>query len=256
MKQYFNPEAVLTTLERLMSALPLTLIIAAVSLAAGMLLAAPIASARMKRHSLQSWLAAFFVSFIRGTPALVQLFLIFFGLPEFLKIFGLNITGWDKRVFAAITFTLFSSAFLSEVYRSAYLAVDQGQMEAALSIGMTKFQALMRILFPQALIIALPNIGNQAIGMVKETSLMFTIGIADLMGIANRIVSDSYGLINMEAFIAVGLIYCVLCVIIGQALKLLEVTVGKWCGVRIEKPNDRRGKFASLTGFRRGADGL
>jgi amine acid ABC transporter, permease protein, 3-TM region, His/Glu/Gln/Arg/opine family len=218
----FNPEYIVKVFPKLLEALPLTLLIVILSLAFGLLLALLLTAAKLGSSRILRILATWYISFIRGTPPLVQLFLVFYGLPQVLKGIGIDINSWDKVVFAIITFSLNGAAFLSEIMRSAYQAVDRGQQEAAFSVGMTPFQAFRRVMLPQAFAIALPNLGNSAISLLKETSLAFTIGVVDVMGRAQVISIRSNGVNQLELFIAVALLYWALCFIIEKAVALLE----------------------------------
>jgi L-cystine transport system permease protein len=218
----FNPGYILQVIPNLLKALPLTLLIVVLSLVFGLLLALLLTVARLGTSRVLRTLATWYISFIRGTPSLVQLFLVFYGLPQMLKLIGIDINGWDKVVFAIITFSLNGAAYLSEIMRSSYLAVDRGQQEAAFSVGMNMMQSLRRIVFPQALVIALPNLGNSAISLLKETSLAFTIGVFDLMGRAQMISIRNNGVNQLELFIAVSLVYWVLCFGIERGIALME----------------------------------
>ncbi|BBI33306.1 amino acid ABC transporter permease [Cohnella abietis] len=218
----FNPEYILEVIPKLLKALPFTLVIVALSLAFGLLLALLLTAARLGSSRILRLLATWYISFIRGTPALVQLFLVFYGLPQVVKLIGIDINSWDKAIFAIITFSLNGSAFLSEIMRSSYLAVDRGQQEAAFSVGMTSMQAFRRIMLPQAFAVALPNLGNSAISLIKETSLAFTIGVVDIMGRAQIISIRSNGVNQLELYIAIALIYWVLCYGIEKGVARLE----------------------------------
>lgn len=218
----FNPGYILQVIPNLLKALPLTLLIVILSLAFGLLLALLLTVAKLGTSRVLRTLATWYISFIRGTPSLVQLFLVFYGLPQMLKLIGIDINGWDKVVFAIITFSLNGAAYLSEIMRSSYLAVDRGQQEAAFSVGMNMMQSLWRIVFPQALAIALPNLGNSAISLLKETSLAFTIGVFDLMGRAQMISIRNNGVNQLELFIAISLVYWVLCFGIERGIAFME----------------------------------
>lgn len=222
MSTTFNPGYILEVIPNLLKALPMTIVVVVLSLLFGMLLALLLTAAKLGSSRILRTLATWYISFIRGTPALVQLFLVFYGLPQVLKVIGIDINGWDKVVFAIITFSLNGSAFLSEIMRSTYLAVDRGQQEAAYSVGMTWWQAFRRIIFPQAFAIALPNLGNSAISLLKETSLAFTIGVVDIMGRAQIISIRSNGVSQLELFIAVSLLYWVMCFGIEKGVAVME----------------------------------
>ena len=122
-----------------------------------------------------------YISFIRGTPILVQLFLVFYGIPALLKLIHIDVTRMDAMYFVIITYT-FSNAAFAEIFRATILTVDRGQMEAAYSVGLSGSQAFMRIVFPQAIRVAFPNIANTMISSLKDTSLAFSIGVMDMVG--------------------------------------------------------------------------
>ena len=115
------------------------------------------------------------------------------------------------------------SAYMSETFRAAILSVEKGQMEAAISVGMTKWQAMKRIVLPQAFVIALPNFGNSFIGLIKDTSLAFVVSIVELMGKAKIV--GAQGLNFFEVYIVVALIYWGVCIIVEKLLAILEKKV-------------------------------
>lgn len=204
--------------------LPITLVMMVLSLFFGILLGLVVAIIRIRKRPISYAIATFYLSFTRCTPALVQLFLIFYGLPQLLMLINININGWDRVIFVIITFSLHSAAFLSEVIRSSYLAVGNNQMEAAYSIGMSYGQALKRIILPQAFGIALPNIGNSLIMLLKETSLAFTIGIVDIMGQVRIILGNTYDANMFQIYIIISLIYWIICIAIEKGISYMEKT--------------------------------
>jgi L-cystine transport system permease protein len=167
-------------------------------------------------------LAVGYTALIRGTPVLLQLFLIFYGVPPLLALAGVDINGWSKTTFAIITFTLNNAAYLSEDMRAAYRSVDTGQLEAALSVGMGRGTALFRILIPQAVTVFIPNLGNSVAALLKDTSIVFTIGVFDLMGKAKLVSAQSFGSKQLEIYIAVSLIYWVCVILIDAAMAQFE----------------------------------
>ncbi|MCC4264447.1 amino acid ABC transporter permease [Oceanimonas baumannii] len=146
-------------------------------------------------------LARLFISFFRGTPLLVQLFLLYYGLPQIMPVF----IGMNAFTAAVIGLTLHFAAYMAESIRAAILGIHKSQMEAAMSIGMTRGQAMKRIILPQAARIATPSLMNYFIDMIKSTSLAFTLGVAEIMASAQKEASSSFKF--FESFIAVALIY-------------------------------------------------
>ncbi|PJI07604.1 MULTISPECIES: amino acid ABC transporter permease [Clostridium] len=206
----------------ILQTLPLTLYIMIISLILGFILGLIVTTMKLSKSRIIKIIANAYTAFIRGTPPLLQLLLIYYGLPPVLSLIGIDINNIDKSIFAVIAFALNSAAFMSEVMRSAYLAVDKGQCEAALSVGMTNFQMVRRIVFPQAFAIAVPSFGNITISLLKETSYVFAIGVIDILGKAKLIGSYGYGVRQLEAFIAVALIYWAVSILIEKSIKLYE----------------------------------
>ncbi|MFC4099842.1 amino acid ABC transporter permease [Paenibacillus xanthanilyticus] len=161
--------------------IPLTLI----SFALGLIVALLTALARLSDIRILSGIARFYVWIFRGTPLLVQLFIIFFGLAHV----GIII---DPFPAAVIGFTLNVGAYNSEVIRAAILSVHKGQWEAGYSLGMTRVQALRRIVLPQAARVAVPPLSNSFISLVKDTSLAASIALTELFGKAQQFTATYY----------------------------------------------------------------
>lgn len=225
-KQLLNYSFMIKSFWKILSSLPVTLNIAIVTMVFSLILSFFIAMVRIYKVKIVSKLAIIYVSFIRGTPLLVQIYLSYYGIPKFLnhmnEKFGwtLNVNNVPVIVFVYVAFTLNMSAYMSETFRAAILSVDKGQMEAAISIGMNKWQAMKRIILPQAFIIALPNFGNSFISLLKDTSLAFVVSVVELMGKA-KIIGAS-GLNFFEVYIVVALIYWGICIIVEKILINLE----------------------------------
>lgn len=167
----------------------------------GLLLGFALALMRLSPLRLLSWPARVYVSFIRGTPLLVQLFMIYYGLPQL----GIQL---DPIPSALIGFSLNMAAYLSEILRGAIGAIDRGQWEAAASIGMSGSQTLRRVILPQAARTALPPMGNSFISLVKDTSLAATIQVPELFRQAQLITARTFEIVTL--YLAAALIYWVL----------------------------------------------
>lgn len=161
------------------------------------------------------------ISYFRGTPSIVQIFIFYFGAPQLFP----SMSAMDAVTAVIIALSLKNAAFLSEVFRSSFTAVDKGQAEAALSLGMTRWQTFSRIVLPQAVRIAIPPTGNYFILIFKETSLAFTIGVTDMLAQAKLESAVTYKF--LEAFLAVGLIYWAVTVIFTYVQSKLEAVVEK-----------------------------
>ena len=227
MTETFGIENLIKLTLQIAAKLPVTLMVTGLSLFFGFFLGIIIAIIRMGKNQVLYAVATFFISFMRCTPALVQLFLIFYGLPQLLLLLHIDINDWDVIIFVVITFSLHIAAFLSEMIRSAYIAVGIEQLEAAYSIGMTSFQAMRRIMLPQLFFIALPNLGNNAITLLKETSVAFTIGLVDIMGQARIYLGNNYGMNMFEIYIIISLFYWGICIAIEGSVAYMEKTLGK-----------------------------
>lgn len=158
-----------------------------------------------------------YVSFVRGTPLLVQLFIWFFGLPHF----GINLPAFFCGV---VGMGMYSGAYVSEIVRGAIQSIDRGQMEAARSLGMPYRMAMREIIVPQAVVRMIPALGNEFIALIKNSSLVSLLTIADLMHEGQKIISVSYR--SLEVYLAVAMVYFVLTNATGMLLRQLERKLG------------------------------
>ncbi|OLP65467.1 putative amino-acid permease protein YxeN [Bacillus pumilus] len=213
-------------LPHILTGVPFTLLIALVSMAVSLLIGSVFAFIRLFRIPVLRQFVTLYVSFFRGTPLIVQLFAFFYGIPYVLSkmsdSFGLSFHPdmVSPLAVALIAFSLHSAAHLTEVVRSALLAVDKGQLEAAKIVGMTTKQAMVRIILPQAFVVALPNLGNQLVQLLKATSLSFTIGVLEIMGISRIIANDGYQF--LETYLVSAVIYWLLSILFELAFAMLE----------------------------------
>ena len=179
-----------------------------------------------QKQSKKRWaraLANGYINVIRCTPSIVLLFIVYYGIPKLaLGLFNLDLNFSSKIIYVIISLSLLYSATLAEIIRSAYLALGRSQYEAALSIGLNPWQAVHRVMLPQGLVVALPNLGNSLISLFKEGSLAFTIGLIDMMGAGNLIISRNYGAYSLETYLALAVIYWTLTLIIEQIFLRLE----------------------------------
>ena len=178
----------------------------------------------MLRVPVAHQLAGVFISFFRGTPLLVQLFLFYYGLPQAVAFF----TRIDGITAAMLGLTLHFSAYMAESLRGAILGVARDQWEAARSVGMTEVQTMRRIILPQAARVAAPTLINYFVDILKSTSLAFTLGVTEMMGAAQKEAAGSFR--YLEAFLTVAVIYWVIVEALSRVQKALEVRLGR--GVR------------------------
>lgn len=215
-----------TAFVNLLSAVPTTLLITAVSVTAGFVIGLITSLVRLYKVPLLSQIATAYITFIRGTPMLTHLLLIYFGLPALLDAvssqwgWGLKSSSIPMIWFAFISFSITAGAYMSEVIRSGLMAVNRGQMEAAYSVGMTTVQALRRIVFPQALAVSLPNLSNSVIGMLHGSTLAFTVSVVDISAQAQIVASTNWKF--FESYLAAAIIFWGLTLLIERLTALLE----------------------------------
>lgn len=227
-----DPGFIWTAFVQLLSAVPTTLAITIVSVLCGFVIGTVTALSRIYRVPVLSQLSTGYVTFVRGTPMLTHLLLIYFGLPIMVDSLAAQLgIGWNSAripmiAFAFISFSITAGAYLSEVVRSGLLAVDRGQIEAAWSIGMTTPQALRRIVFPQALAASLPNLSNSVIGMLHGSTLAFTVSVVDLNAKAQIVASTNWKF--FEAYLAAALIFWGLTILIERISGMIERRINQY----------------------------
>ncbi|RFB67481.1 MULTISPECIES: amino acid ABC transporter permease [unclassified Herbaspirillum] len=191
-----------------------TVEITAISLVLGCFLGLLVGLGRLDRSKrLVYGICTAYVTFIRGTPLLVQLFLLFFGLPQFDILLPAFLCG-------VLGLGIYSGAYVSEIVRGAIQSIDKGQMEAARSLGMSSGKAMRTIILPQAVVRMIPPLGNEFIALIKNSALVSLLTIADLMHEGQKIISVSYR--SLEVYIAVALVYLVLTSLTSMALQRVE----------------------------------
>ena len=183
----------------------------------GFLLGMVIVLVQIKKIPGLSQLVKVYVSFMRGTPMLVQLMLVYYGIPALLDpVLGTRINReWGAVNFAYVTFILNQGAFLSAIFYSAITSIPYGQTEAGLSAGLTEFQTFYRIVLPQMVKTALPPFGSDLVGLFQNSSLVFLIGVTDIMGRAKTIGTATKHV--LEAYVFVVIIY----IVISLSVRLL-----------------------------------
>ena len=223
MQRPFSAVQILNSLKIILPHLKVTLAVVLLVIIFGSLFAFFLTWLKLSRFRILRRIAEIYVYVIRCTPAIILLFLVFYGLPKLAKIFfNANIYSWSKIVYVVIALSLLYAASLSEIIRSAYESVGKVQLEGGLSLGMSKFQTIFKVIFPQAFVIAIPNLGNSFISLLKEGSLAYTIGLIDVMGAGNLIIARNYGGYGLETYIALTIIYWTLTLIIEGIFKILE----------------------------------
>lgn len=208
--------------------------------ALSLLIALPIsfymAVIRLRGHKLGTGITRFYISFVRGTPLVLQILLMYSILPSFLN-FALKSMGSSFNIFesvnpfwyAVIVFSLNTIALLAEVFRSALMSIDKGQMEAGVSIGLSEWQTYRQIIIPQALVVALPAVSNITVNLIKGTSLAFLMTVKDVLAIGK--IAASYGYNYIEAYLDVFVVYIIVCTIVQLVYRIAEKRIGAFRAV-------------------------
>lgn len=210
------------TMLLLLGGVPLLLKLAFFSISVGAIFAVVLALMRLSGNAALDRAARAYVFVFRGTPLLVQIFLIYYGLGQFPEIRQSIAWPFLREPYwcALLALTLNTAAYSSEIIRAGILSVPHGQIEAARSCGMSRGQIFRRIVVPQGLRVALPAYGNEIILMTRSTALASVITLMEVTGIASKIVSETFRAV--EVFICAGAIYLALNFLISRAIALLE----------------------------------
>lgn len=214
-------------------AVPTTLEITIVSLILGAILGFLIAFVRIHKKGVFNKICSVYVSFIRGTPIILQILVIYSIVPSFLNGFfksigsSFDIFQVNPIIYAFIVFSLNNSATLSEIFRSALLTVNKDQLEAGLTCGLTSSQTYRRIILPQALAVAVPNLCNATVNLIKNTSLAFVMTVKDITAVAK--IEASFGYNYIEAYLDIFIVYIIICSVVQFLFKIWEkkITVFK-----------------------------
>lgn len=194
----------------LTAALPLTLTVGVMAMGIGLIVGTLLSVYRYLYRGPIDKLLAGYVSFFRGTPLMIQLFLFFFGLPQIMPLFG-RMNAFQASI---LIMGINASAYVAESIRAALSSIDSLQHDAGLSIGLNRYQTMWFILLPQAMRVALPTLGNTFIGVIQGTSLTFMLGLNDLMGLAKMRAASNYRF--FEVYLAVGLMYWIITIVLSK----------------------------------------
>ncbi|MGT2960723.1 amino acid ABC transporter permease [Streptococcus caballi] len=222
----FSWHAVFDAIPSILQHLPTTLGLTVAGAFFGLILALLFAIVKINRVKILYPIQALFVSFLRGTPILVQLMLTYYGIPLFLKYlnqtygFNWNINAIPASIFAITAFALNEAAYTSETIRAAIQSVNTGEIEAARSLGMTSAQVYRRVIIPNAAVVATPTLINTLIGLTKGTSLAFNAGIVEMFAQAQILGGADYR--YFERYISVALVYWAISIIIENVGRLIE----------------------------------
>lgn len=210
----FNVELAVSAIPLLLMGAVVTVKITAISVGLGIIIGLFVGIARIAHSRLLRLLAAVYVDFLRGTPLLVQIFLIYFALPV--------VTGqhMDPFVAAIASCSINSSAYVAEIFRAGIQSIDSGQMEAGRSLGMTWVQTMRYIIVPQAFKQVIPPLGNEFIALLKDSSLVSVIGFEELTRRGQLVIARTYG--SLEIWTSVAILYLLMTISISRFVAYLE----------------------------------
>ncbi|MDF5713047.1 MAG: ABC transporter permease subunit [Rhizonema sp. NSF051] len=200
----------------------ITLILTAVSGMIGLIGGSLLGIVRLSQITPIRWAARAYIDFFRGTPMLVQIFMIYFGIPALAQELGFTFT-FDRFVAAVMALSLNSVAYIAEIVRAGIQSIESGQSEAAQSLGLSSVQTMLSVIFPQAFRRILPPLGNEFIAMLKNTSLVAVIGLEELFRKGQLIVAENYR--AFEFYASVAVVYLCLTLLSSQAFSRLETSM-------------------------------
>ena len=210
----FNVDLMINSLPLLIVGAGITVQITAISVGLGLVIGMFVGIARICHVKVLRALATVYIDFLRGTPLLVQIFLIYFALP---MVVGQRV---DPFIAAITACGINSGAYIAEIFRAGIQAIDEGQMEAGRSLGMTWVQTMRCIIVPQAFKNIVPPLGNEFIALLKDSSLVSVIGFEELTRRGQLIIARTYG--SLEIWITVALIYLVMTLTISRFVSYME----------------------------------
>lgn len=214
---------ILDSIPALLEGLQLTLMLTGISLVAGALLALFLAWFLVNPFPVMTFLSKAHVFFYRGTPMLVQIFLIYYGAGQFSEFFQLIGLWWffkSAYLCGLLALTLNTAGYMAEILRGGLQSVPKGEIEAGLCVGLNPLQIFFRITLPRALSTVFPSMGNEAILLLKATSLTSTITLMELTGVAQKLASDTFA--PIEIFMASGLLYLVMVGFLSLSFRWIE----------------------------------
>ncbi len=206
----------------ILKGVPLTLSLTGISFTFGIVIGLIIAIIRVYKVPVLNQIFGVYISFIRGTPLLIQIFLIYIAIPSLFKSVDMKMffSSISTFIYLCIVFSINISAYLAETFRSGIISVPKGQIEAARAMNMPEKSIFLYIIFPQAIAISIPSIGNLLLIQLKNTSLAFFIGAVEIIGSARIVIARTSR--SFEPYIIAALVYWVICIVLEKILKLIE----------------------------------
>jgi L-cystine transport system permease protein len=234
MSNLFSWERVIEYFPKVLEKFPVTLNIVIISTLLGLILGIIIAVIRIRKIPVLHQLSLIYISFIRGTPILVQLFIVYYGMPVFVKsLTGIDVGTWEKIIYVYIAYGLNQSGFMAEIIRAAIQSVPAGQTEAAYSVGLNGVQTFRRIVFPQAVRIALPGLETMFVSLFQATALAYMLGVIDIMGKAKSIGVVTFH--SLEGYVDAAIIFVITSIILEQVFHVVNKKINYGKGRKIKK---------------------
>ncbi len=226
----FDFDLIVQYFPKLLSGAWLTIELIALSLAIGLLLAVPTALMRVSNNFALKSISLGYVFYFRGTPLLIQIFLIYYGLSQFSFVTDGPLWPYlrEPYICAIIAFALNTGAYTAEILRGAIQAVPMGEVEAARAFGMSTPMMFRRVILPRAMRIGWPAYGNEVIFMIKGSALASTITLLDLTGMARTVIAKTYA--PVEIFLAAGIIYWVIINVLMASFRIAERRFNRYLG--------------------------
>lgn len=219
----FHGKVFLENFIALLPYLKTTFFVAFLSLLFSLVLGVLTAAGIMSKHGIWRGISKGYVNLMRCVPPIVLLFVVYYGAPGLVKnLTGIDINSWNSVYYAIFALSLLHGAGMAEMMRAAYQTIDKGQREAAVSIGLSPFQAFYRIVLPQAVVVAIPILGNAVVSMLKDGALAYSIGVVDITGRASYLISMNLGGYVLETYLALALIYWILSLITQKCFVILN----------------------------------
>lgn len=218
----FDWQFAIDHIPEVLKGVPITLLIAIVSIIIGSVVGLFMALIRVYQIPVLNQVTLVFISFIRGTPLLVQLYVFFYGIPALVEAqhWQVNADAISPLWYAFIVYSMNAAAYTAEIFRASLNSIAAGQLEACHSVGMTTWQGLRRVVFPQMMIMALPNMGNIFVNLIKSTSLAFAVKVVEIMAIAKMLANQGYNFLEM--YLVAAVIYWIICLLLEVGFHYAE----------------------------------
>lgn len=206
---------------KILSSISVTLEIVVVAILLGLFLGMMIALVKIFKIPILNQVLSVYISFMRGTPIIIQLYVVYYGLPIMVSnLFHIDINGWNKMFFVITAYTLNEAAFLSEIIRGAIQAIPKEQFEAGYSIGMTYAQTFVHVILPQTIRVAIPSFGVDLVSLFQSTSLAYLLGVLDMIGRA-KVVGVNSGHV-LDGYIDAAIIFVFISILIEYIFQKIQ----------------------------------